>query len=237
MDWLLELAWLLLVGAIGIVRKTRSPLLGGVFAGLPGAICGAFLLGLFGYELGVLTPAGSDIWLPSAVVGAALVGYPLGAFGGILIVGKRRSQTGSHWLALLGALVGTSLGVGLYQGYELAEQRLLALPPWVGFLVLSVPVVLIPSLIWLGYGSRTTFKKAEHLQQLTSEHEVLRQDRTATIRTGPASDSGSSRVKEGAQSNRCSNCDASNPAGSAFCGECGAPIAMSRCRAEQTRRP
>lgn len=161
MDALPELAWLLVVGAIAMTRKTRSPLLGGVLGGLLGAICGALLLGLSGYGLGVLTPAGSDVWSPSAVTGAALIGYPLGAFGGILAVARRRYQTGSPWLGLLGALVGTSLGEDLYQGYQFAEQRLVTLPLWVGFLVLLVPIVLIPSLIWLGYGLGTTFNPAE----------------------------------------------------------------------------
>jgi len=224
MDALLELALLLVAGTIAMTRKTRSPRLGGMLGGLLGAISGALLLGLSGYGLGVLTPAGNGVWFPSAVAGAALIGYPLGAFAGILTVAKRRDQTGSPWLGLFGALVGTSLGEGLYQGYQFAEQRLLTLPPWAGFLVLLVPIVLIPSLIWLGFGLGTTFKRTKHLQHWTSERKVLRQGRTATTQAGPASDSWSSRVKEDPQSEKCPNCDASNPAGSAFCGECGAPL-------------
>ena len=211
---------------VGIGWKTRSPLLGGVLFGLAGALCGAVVLGLCGYLFRDLAFVGRDAWLEWALLGGALLGYPLGVFGGILIVGKRRGQSGSSWLALLGAVVGTSLAAGLYQGFKLADQQLFDSPLWLDFLVRLAPVVLIPSLVWLGYGLRTTLKGADHLQQLASDHESVRQNRTATTQVGTASDQRSSRVGDGAQSGACPNCDAPNPADSAFCGECGAAYAV-----------
>jgi hypothetical protein len=225
MDGLLELGlWII----FGLAWKTRSPLVGGVLAGIFGAIGGAAVLGLCGHELGVLTPAGSDLWFESAVVGAALIGYPLGAFGGILIVGRRRGQTGSAWLALLGALVGTGLGVGLYQGNELAGPLLSDLAPWAGWLVMLVPIVLIPTLAWQGYGWGPALKGVELPQQLTPGREIIRQDRPAMVQVGAASEQQHQRVEGGTQSTGCPNCNAANPAGSAFCSECGAPYLVAK---------
>ena len=159
-------------------------------------------------------------------MGAALLGYPIGALRGIVIVGRRRGQPGSAWLALLGAFVGAGLAVGLYHGFQGAQRLLFDMPSWARFFVLLTPIVLIPSLASLGYGYGPTHKWPQRLQQLASGDDIIRGRRTAATQVGAVSNQPSSRAADSAQSARCPNCDAANPADSAFCSECGAPLHM-----------
>jgi hypothetical protein len=226
MSGLLELAWFLVTGGIAIARRTRSFLLGGVLVGIVGGACGAVALGSCGYLCRDLGFAGPYAWLEWAFVGAALLGYPLGALCGIVIIGKRRGQTGSAWLALLGAFVGAGLGVGLYQGFQAVQRLLFDMPSWARYFVLLTPIVLIPSLASLGYGYGLTLRWPRRLRRLASDAGIVQKDRSAAPICVAAPGQPSSRSADSARSTRCPNCDASNAADSGFCGECDAPLLM-----------
>jgi hypothetical protein len=194
-----------------------------MLVGLAGAIYGAMAVGLLGALWGELLSVDNIDWIEWALLGATLLGYPLGAVYGVLVVGKERGQTGSIGLALLGALVGTGLGAGIYYA-QLAGRQHFDVPQWAETAVMMLPIALIPSLAALGYGFRPTKKWAERLRQLTPDSDIVRPGGTATTQVGAARDQQPSQAGEGTQPAACPNCDAPNPADSAFCGECGAPV-------------